>query len=350
MSIKNILGNLQLNDENIVTVPTQYGIQGLLNKDLGGYTLDFHTNTTYGDWTGYWYSGATFTSTGGYSISIYGPPDVYLEKDGSKLTKLYDFNTGEWLVESITLPSDFGVIESFVSEDATKSLSDMIDTSNMPYAVTLEEYLNTQFNAINFLNTDNNYLYELPVGVYTVESTSAPVYYYKGASGYAFYLHKGDVLIKSSNGYYIAFASSTIYWGTAYSTSGSVNSRQYGNIPTSSNIKPVTTSTFGYSDGMYYTSNTCTSLNSTTYLYSGKYMFTLSSTATGNPTGLSEKCVLETYSAYTSYSSSYMPIKQILHCLTSNRVFERYITYSSTYSYGVWKEMLTSTLDDGVLS
>lgn len=150
--LEEVDNELHYEDNKVALIPVANSIDGLLDKDLGGYTLYFNTDTDYTDWRGMFYYGETFTSTGGYSISIGGPPNVSLVKttDPSYTpTVIYSYDEGNvWKVSSLTLPDDFGQITRFVSNAAKLSLSDMIDCSSIIYSPSLTKYIRTVLHPV----------------------------------------------------------------------------------------------------------------------------------------------------------------------------------------------------------
>lgn len=84
-----------------------------VGDDLSGQTLYFNNQATFGTYFQAQYN--MLTSSGGYSIAVGGPPNINLAKNGTHVATLYSFSNNTWL-ESYTLPSDFGTIETLDSK------------------------------------------------------------------------------------------------------------------------------------------------------------------------------------------------------------------------------------------
>lgn len=111
-----------------------------VGDDLSGQTLYFNNQAHFDQ---YFQAGYTIlTSSGGYSIEVGGPPDITLKKNGTIVATFYTFGNSRWL-ESYTLPSDFGTIETLNSKGGSEVFS-----SNKPsiwYTLGLgpaEDYIN----------------------------------------------------------------------------------------------------------------------------------------------------------------------------------------------------------------
>jgi hypothetical protein len=87
--------------------------------DLSGQTITFDTNRGYEgyDEKGWsWAEGVLLESSGGYKLSMGGPPDLYFIDSAGNETQIYDYALNKWLISSLLLPSDFGYITSFATE------------------------------------------------------------------------------------------------------------------------------------------------------------------------------------------------------------------------------------------
>ena len=145
--------------------------------DLSNTYLYIDTNAKYGSsWSS---DSCSITSSGGYTISIGGPPDVYFKgpNDSEPGTKIYDRNTSTWLVDKIYLPKDFGYL---VSVSSSTLLSDL---GIMFFKI---EFLNVVINYGNSLilnNSSGNHILNMRVeeeednnGIVKVEYGTALVF------------------------------------------------------------------------------------------------------------------------------------------------------------------------------
>lgn len=91
-----------------------------VGDDLSGQTLYFNNQAHYSQ---YFIAQHTIlTSSGGYSIVVGGPPDMTLKKNGTIVATFYTFSNSSWL-ESYTLPSDFGTVETLDSKGGPEELA-----------------------------------------------------------------------------------------------------------------------------------------------------------------------------------------------------------------------------------
>lgn len=108
------------------TLAMCYTIQGkhfqpfAVGDDLSGQTLYFNNQAHYDQYFQAQYT--ILTSSGGYSIAVGGPPDITLKKNGAIVATFYTFTPSRWL-ESYTLPSDFGTIETLDSKGGPEAYS-----------------------------------------------------------------------------------------------------------------------------------------------------------------------------------------------------------------------------------
>ena len=103
-------------------VPTKFS-PFAVGTNLSGKTLYFNTTITFDD--NYFVAVKTIaTSSGGYTLKIGGPPNIVLEKNGSTIVTFYSYNDKRWNLDSYTLPSDFGTVQTF--NDAHGSAKDSI--------------------------------------------------------------------------------------------------------------------------------------------------------------------------------------------------------------------------------
>lgn len=97
------------------TLAMCYQLQGkhfqpfAVGDDLSGQTLYFNNQAVFGTYFQAQYT--ILTSSGGYSVAVGGPPNINLAKNGTHVATFYNFSNSTWL-ESYTLPSDFGNIET----------------------------------------------------------------------------------------------------------------------------------------------------------------------------------------------------------------------------------------------
>jgi hypothetical protein len=159
---------------------------------------------------------------------------------------------------------------------------------------------------------------------YTMSNTTNYTEYYtfRNATGYSAYA-------------YVSYTDATAKPSTSTITIS------YGSYYTGTPKTP-TYSSAQYNLGYYYSTSSSSSINTTTYLYTGEYGLYLAATCTGQPYswGSAQYCHLKTESSYYTNSTSYSKaIKQTLTVLGAQRVFERYVTYSSSWTYGAWKEV-----------
>lgn len=113
-----------------------------VGDDLSGQTLYFNNQAHYSQ---YFFAQHTIlTSSGGYSIEVGGPPDITLKKNGTIVATFYTFSNSRWL-ESYTLPSDFGTVETLDSRGGLEELSGSGSKPSIWYTLGLgptEDYIN----------------------------------------------------------------------------------------------------------------------------------------------------------------------------------------------------------------
>lgn len=110
-------------DDTLATcykIPDKHFQPFAVGDDLSGQTLYFNNQANYSQYFLAVYT--ILTSSGGYSIEVGGPPDITLKKNGTIVATFYTFSNSRWL-ESYTLPSDFGTIETLDSKGGSEGLS-----------------------------------------------------------------------------------------------------------------------------------------------------------------------------------------------------------------------------------
>ena len=108
---------------NIATIyqlPDKHFQPFAVGDDLSGQTLYFNNQAHFDQYFTAQYT--ILTSSGGYSIEVGGPPNINLGKNGTHVATLYSFSNNTWL-ESYTLPSDFGTIETLNSKGGSEVFS-----------------------------------------------------------------------------------------------------------------------------------------------------------------------------------------------------------------------------------
>lgn len=145
------------------TLAMCYTIQGkhfqpfAVGDDLSGQTLYFNNQAHFDQYFQAVYT--ILTSSGGYSIEVGGPPDITLKKNGTIVATFYTYSNRSWL-ESYTLPSDFGTIETLDSKGGPEAFSS--SKPSIWYTLGLgpaEDYTNIDVEDVyNHINTVRNKL------------------------------------------------------------------------------------------------------------------------------------------------------------------------------------------------
>lgn len=94
-------------------IPGKHFQSFAIGDDLSGQTLYFNDQAVWGTYFQAQYT--ILSSSGGYSISVGGPPNINLGKNGTHVATFYNYNSKTWL-ESYTLPSDFGTVDALDSK------------------------------------------------------------------------------------------------------------------------------------------------------------------------------------------------------------------------------------------
>lgn len=108
------------NIATIYRIPDKHFQPFAVGDDLSGQTLYFNNQAHFDQYFTAQYT--ILTSSGGYSIEVGGPPNINLGKNGTHVATLYSFSNNTWL-ESYTLPSDFGTIETLNSKGGSEVFS-----------------------------------------------------------------------------------------------------------------------------------------------------------------------------------------------------------------------------------
>lgn len=145
------------------TLAMCYKIQGkhfqpfAVGDDLSGQTLYFNDQAHFDQYFQAVYT--ILTSSGGYSIEVGGPPDITLKKNGTIVATFYTYSNSSWL-ESYTLPSDFGTVETLDSKGGAEAFSS--SKPSIWYTLGLgpaEDYANIDVEDVyNHINTVRNKL------------------------------------------------------------------------------------------------------------------------------------------------------------------------------------------------
>lgn len=145
------------------TLAMCYKIQGkhfqpfAVGDDLSGQTLYFNNQAHFDQYFQAVYT--ILTSSGGYSIEVGGPPDITLKKNGTIVATFYTYSNSRWL-ESYTLPSDFGTVETLDSKGGAEAFSS--SKPSIWYTLGLgpaEDYANIDVEDVyNHINTVRNKL------------------------------------------------------------------------------------------------------------------------------------------------------------------------------------------------
>ena len=122
-------------------------------RDLSGWMLKFDTNTYYGTENvpgQTWYLAMTsIYSSGGYALSIGGPPNIQLYQNTTLLSLIWQYLStnapGVWQMSELILPEDFGYITSIVT--ATENYFDALNI------ISPEGFSNNAYAKLNGANT-----------------------------------------------------------------------------------------------------------------------------------------------------------------------------------------------------
>ncbi len=135
--------------------------------NLSGAVINFDTSKYHpADWN---HAVITlFESSGGYKLYIDGPPNIAFNKGDEKIQDIYYYASaadggGRWVVDSLTLPDDFGYITNFNAGNSQYS----IDTLNI---ITVSISSPTSYNRKTLLVGDTSY--EVPKTSGTLTSVS----------------------------------------------------------------------------------------------------------------------------------------------------------------------------------
>ena len=189
-------------------------------------------------------------------------------------------------------------------------------------------------------------LWDLEDGVYQLPASC--LIYYKGATSTTnFKLNSSGFLFISAystdrKNFNILLGSSTnytaMYAGYTSSTGGTYTTTDLGYIR-----PPAYTSATKYI-GLYYTKSNIGNINVYNYLYPGEYVFGVTATTTGIPSGITAntRICIKTYSTNDTNNATYSPyIRQDLYAPSLNKKWYRIVNYvsSSDITFGEWIEI-----------